>query len=187
MTDLWLVDDRLRIKDQPNGLLITVDAKFSPLSFFMLSGVGILWVIVGAVYLIGAFFDSISLLGAIFGIILWLIGPAFVGLQLLWMFHGVERLTLTDTHLIKTRTIKGFNSTTKYRIDQISNIRKTPSRYPNDFSGKSKMERRNPRHHGHVAFDYRRKMNMFGEGLSDTEAERVIETLTRKIYGGGAV
>lgn len=108
-------------------------------------------------------------------LLLWLAAGAFAVVVLLWGFFGSEIITRTDERLSVQRAIFGIGPTRTFDRRGIDNLR-TRAVKTDFFSARSKWSvwGLGP---GKVQFRYRGKSYSLGLGLTDEEAEHLVELL----------
>ena len=158
----------------------------TPKGRFLLIG-GLLWLLAWG---FGLYETVLALSGIDFGqggyavldgfLLFWFLAWLGVGLfvigVLLWGGFGYERIRFDATQLSIQRTIFGFGPTRTFDRRGIDNVR-TRVVKTDFFSARSKWSvwGMGP---GRVQFRYRGESHSFGLGLTDEEAERLVELLS---------
>lgn len=154
---------RVTIQDAPDGLTVSIPAKFD-------SNVMILLILLFALNV--AFLVS-SLREQDFFAILWASVVFLSARAMLWNVRGCEKI-LVDAQTLKLRfEMPGMTTTSSFDLSDVDTLRTFEHRGVRRLFTFMML----PNQRGTIIFDYKGEIHAFGADLAQREAERVIQRI----------
>ena len=154
---------RVTIQDAPDGLTISIPAKFD-------SNVMILLILL---FTLNVAFLVSSLREQDFFAIFWASVVFLSARAMLWNVRGCEKI-LVDSQTLRLRfEMPGMTTTSSFDLSDVDTLRTFQHRGVRRLFTSMML----PNQRGTIIFDYKGKIHAFGADLAQSEAERVIQRI----------